>query len=67
MKAPDPGFGARTRGWELAMRPLKTMGADLDPTELNEELPALPAAPPLMPRAKTSWGENKRTTAKIAA
>jgi hypothetical protein len=43
------------------------MGADLDPTELNEELPALPAAPPLMPRAKLSWGASKRTTAKIAA
>jgi hypothetical protein len=43
------------------------MRADLDPAELNEELPALPAPPPLMPRAKLSWGASKRTTAKIEA
>src|SRR5262245_31889727 len=67
MKAPDPGFGTRTRGWELTIRPLKTVRADPDPAELNEEPPALPAAPPLMPRAKLSWGASKRTTAKIQA
>src|SRR5262247_3062119 len=67
MKASDLGFGTRTRGWELNMRPLKAMRADPDPAELNEEPPALPAAPPLMPRAKLSWGASKRTTAKIEA
>ena len=67
MKAPDPGFGTRTRGWELNMRPLKAMRADPDPAELNEEPPALPAAPAFMPRAKLSWGASRRTTAKIEA
>jgi hypothetical protein len=43
------------------------MPADLDPVELDEKPPALPVAPPLMPRAKANWGENKRTTAKIEA
>src|SRR5262249_10225252 len=67
MKAPDPGFGTRTRGSELTIRPLRAMRADPDPAELNEEPPALPAAPPLMPRAKLSWGASKRTTAKTEA
>src|SRR5215510_1959196 len=67
MKASDLGLATRTRGWELNMRPLKAMRADPDPAELNEEPPALPAAPPLMPRAKLSWGASKRTTAKIEA
>src|SRR5215510_15493015 len=67
MKAPDPGFGTRTRGWELTIRTLETVRADPDPVELNEEPPALPAAPPLMPRAKLSWGASKRTTAKTEA
>src|SRR5215510_5935288 len=67
MKAPDPGFGTRTRGWELTIRPLKTVRADPDPAELNKEPPVLPAAPPLMPRAKLSWGASTRTTAKIEA
>src|SRR5262245_28071818 len=67
MKASDLGFGTRTRAWELNRRPLKAMRADPDTAELNEEPPALPAAPPLMPRAKLSWGTSKRTTAKIEA
>src|SRR5262245_49016955 len=67
MNASDLGFGTRTRGWELNMRPLKAMRADPDPAELNEEPPALPPAPPLMPRAKLSWGASKRTTAKMEA
>src|SRR5262245_13923812 len=67
MKASDLGFGTRTPGWELNVRPLKAMRADPDPAELSEEPPALPAAPPLMLRAKLSWGANNRTTAKIEA
>jgi len=67
MKAPDPGFGTRTRDWELTIRPLETVRADPDPVELTEKLPPLPAAPPLVPRAKLSWGASKRTTVKIEA